>query len=367
MTGRAHLVYAVPQRPDRFLVERAWRRGRSMLNDLGMPVGLIGSREPTTEELDSWPARSPYTITKYLYRALARRLPTRLYHLQEHVRCGFQKDDIFIGHPYFPHANGRLGVTELAAASTVRPKRFALITPLHCDTSVQTTHLNGAFLHDVNSLVSGADVVFGIMGKYWWDRWDTSEFRHWKPKMVRLDMAIDASGYPHLKKTFNDAGTRRCFMIASSDEPLKGGTLFAQIASACPDIEFGWIGDGPEIPGARRISHNRPLTAEFMRGVAARYDIFLSCSRADANPTTILEAMAWGFPVLSTLESGYYAAPYRRTVPFRDTTGFVAAVKQLQQMSSEDLRAMSDAARAVVVRDFTWDRFTGDVMRRLTL
>jgi glycosyltransferase involved in cell wall biosynthesis len=241
------------------------------------------------------------------------------------------------------------------------------MTPLHCDSSVQTTHLNGAFLRDVNRLVPHADVVFGIMGEYWWDRWDTSEFRHWKPKMVRVDMAINAGDYPRLKTSFNAAGMRGCFMIGSSGEPLKGAGLFAQLARSFPGVEFGWIGDGPEIPGARRISRNRPLTPEFMRSVAAQYDLFLSCSRADANPTTILEAMAWGFPVLSTLESGYYGTSYRRTVPFRDVSGFVSLIKQLQEMREEDLRTISDTARAVVIRDFTWDRFTSSVMRKLTL
>jgi hypothetical protein len=51
------------------------------------------------------------------------------------------------------------------------------------------------------SMVASHDrYTIAIMGEYWWDQWDLSKYAHWKTKMVRLDMAVDATRYPRVKE-----------------------------------------------------------------------------------------------------------------------------------------------------------------------
>ena len=162
---KCHFVYAVPQPAKKLLFKWARRKFFAALSKLGMPVNVVTNRQPMEKELASWPVRSPYENTHNIYNALSRYMPTYLYLSTERVCCDLSPSDVFLGHPFFPISKKSRGVTEIAARSPIRPRKFALITPLHCDTSIQTTHFNKAFLDHVDNLLQYADVLFGIMGE----------------------------------------------------------------------------------------------------------------------------------------------------------------------------------------------------------
>jgi glycosyltransferase involved in cell wall biosynthesis len=283
------------------------------------------------------------------------------------VHCRFQPDDIFLGHPYFPHTEGGYGVTEMALKETIRPRKVALITPLHCDVNIKTDHINKEFLDDVDKLISSADILFSIMGEYWWDQWDLSPYVHWKSKMIRLDMAVDASRYPRIKKSFNLPGKRGYLYIGNSSDPRKGVDFLSQIMNQLKDYPKGWIGSGPDIPNVPRISDGCQLTPEFMAEISKKYDFFISPSIADPNPTTILESMAWGFPVVCTPQSGYYEAPYRRNIYLNDIDKSIRVITELQYADESVLLKMADEAREIVVTDYNWDKFTSTIVQHLGL
>ena len=243
---------------------------------------------------------------------------------------------------------------------------FALITPLHCDIEVKTSHINRSFLEDVERLMPAADVLFTIMGEYWWAQWCSSPYAHWMPKMVRLDMAVDASRYSRVKHRFNQPGQRGYLYIGTSDY-RKGSDYLSQLMGRLGQYPSGWIGYGPDIPNVRRISTDRALTPEFMADIAEQFDFFISPSRADPNPTTILESMAWGFPVVCTPQSGYYETSYRRNIYLDDLDRSVAVLNELQFVDDADLLRMTNEARYVVETLYTWDRFTSTVIQHLGL
>lgn len=345
---------------------RVENRIRRLLVALGFRVGLISSRQPSRRDLESWPVRSPYENVRNLYLALSQKISTRLYHLTEQIEPRFSNNDIFLGHPYFPHSREGFGVTEIAAKAAVRPNVFALITPLHCDIGINTPHINRAFLDDVERLMPATDVLFAIMGDFWWDQWSASPYAHWMPKMVRLDMAVDVFRYPRVKTQFNPPGKRGYLYIGSSDY-RKGTDHLGQLIESLGSYPAGWIGYGPDIPNVPRISGNRALTPEFMAEVAEKFDFFISPSRADPNPTTILESMAWGFPVVCTPQSGYYETSYRRNIYLDDLDRSVAMLRELQYADEADLVRMANEARHVVETHYTWDRFTSTVVKHLGL
>lgn len=362
---KCHLVYSVPF-TTQMVGSRVNRKIRSILNKVGVPVGLLANRQPSRDDLEAWPVRSPHENTRNLYSALSQKAPTILYHLTERVSCRFRPEDVFLGHPFFPHRDGGYGVTELAAKAKVRPRKYALITPLHCGVKIKTTHINKAFLDDIDRLLPSADVLFAIMGEYWWDQWDSSPYSHWKPKMIRLDMAIDVSRYPRVKRRFNKPGNRGYFYIGTSDF-RKGGDFLGELMGRLDNYPRGWIGSGADIPNVPRISNDRALTPEFMSKIAEEYDFLISPSRADPNPTTILESMAWGFPVICTPQSGYYETSYRVNIHLDDIENNLALLKRLQYAEEDELIYMANEARHVVETEYTWQKFTSIVIQNLDL
>ncbi|UCG57070.1 MAG: hypothetical protein JSU70_19670 [Phycisphaerales bacterium] len=358
---RCHLVYDVPMTGR---LARVRRKSYLQLQKLGLPVCWFGRRgNPDTSW---WPTRSPYENTKHLFEGLSQHAPTLLYCLDEHVSCKFSGEDIFLGHPVFPFRPGRRGVTELSIAQSPRPRVVALVSPLHCDTDIKTNHINRSYLDGINELIDRVDILFAIMGRYWWDRWPNSPFAHWIPKMVRLDMAVETSLFPRVKNRFNPPG-KRGYLYIGRNGPMKGTRFLGELLSSLGDYRRGWIGVGQDIPGITRISHDRDLTPDFMAEIAETYDFFVSAAAADPNPTTILESMAWGFPVICTPQSGYYETSYRKNI-YRDDLGrSVQVLRQLQFADEGTLMRMADEARMVVEREYTWDRFVGTVCAGLGL
>ena len=363
---KCHFVYAIPL--TKGMVGGFFRRKVvRALTKIGLIINVLKIRQPSNQEMATWPARHPATVAKHLYCALSKKMPTVLYHMQERTHCNFSSNDVFIGHPYFPHSKCGYGVTEMAAKSITRPKKFALISPLHCDITAIGDHINKEFLDDVDALMPSVDVLYAIMGEYWWDKWDTSIYAHWKPKMIRLDMAVDAiSDFPKVKNRFNKPG-KRGFLYIGVNEPRKGTDFFSELMGHFPDCPRGWIGPGEAIQNVTRISNDRALTPEFMIELVEEYDFFISPSRVDPNPTTILQSMAWGFPVISTIQSGYYETTYRRHIYLDDIQKSVEVLNMLQYATDSKLHEMADEARAVVLKDYNWERFTSTVLEGLDL
>ena len=359
---KCHFVYAIPF-TERMVGGRIWRKIIGLLIKGGLLKNLLKTRKPSSNEMERWPARHPATVAKHLYCALEIKMETLLYHITERCQINLDSDDVFIGHPYFPH--GGIGVTELTNLAGARPKIFSLIVPLHCDVKATGNHIGKEFLDDIEILLPKVDIIFAIMGEYWWDKWDSSPYAHWKPKMIRLDMAVDGIvDFPRVKKSFNKKG-RRGFLYIGVNEPRKGTDFLSELMSYFPDCPRGWIGPGKEIPNVTRISGDRPLTRDFMSSLAEDYDFFISPSRVDPNPTTILQSMAWGFPVISTLESGYYKSTFRKIIHLDDMQKSIAILNELQNADESELLEMADEARNVVLKDYNWEKFTTTVIDEL--
>jgi glycosyltransferase involved in cell wall biosynthesis len=213
-------------------------------------------------------------------------------------------------------------------------------------------------------LLERADILFAIMGEYWWDQWPSCAFADWIPKMVRLDMAVDIAHFPRVKARFNPPGKRGYLYIGRND-PMKGTDFLSELLLRLGSFRCGWIGSGSNIPGIPRISMPRALTPEFMRRVAEDFDFFITTGIADPNPTTILESMAWGFPVVCTPQSGYYECSYRKNIYHDDFNRSVEVLRALQFADKSDLHKMSNDARNVVENEYTWKRFVGTISREL--
>ncbi|MBM3157902.1 MAG: hypothetical protein FJ004_11555, partial [Chloroflexi bacterium] len=168
------------------------------------------------------PLFAPYSITVNLYRYLSDRYPTMLYDLLETGSIKLEKDDILLGHPNRDPST----IVQQTFRNGYNSKCKALIFPLH--------HGIPAINEYAIPLIDQADIVFGIMGQYWYDTIDTSFLAPWKHKIVRLDMAIDTIEYPLVKHHFNPPG-RRGYLYIGSNRPEKGCSILARTMAELND------------------------------------------------------------------------------------------------------------------------------------
>jgi len=346
--GVIHFVYAIPYPQSRFW-ERVLRAYERLSSAHGVLPAWYRSGWLPAKQI---PMPAPGSITLNLYRYLRKYLPTALYDWQEEGEINFKPDDIVLGHP---HPNPST-LIQKAVLSNRRCKLKALIFPMH--------HGIPSINEFTLPLLERADVVFGIMGKYWYDTLDNSQFAPWKHKIIQLDMAIDTVQYPFIKQHFNPPG-RRGYIYIGSNRPEKGPKILSETMARLSDFPKGWVGFGPDIPNVPRIATYTHLTPSFISMLAKTFDIFVNTSISDANPATILEAMSWGFPVACTPQSGYYNIPSVIKISTTDIMANVRALLELQYAPEEYLVWISRTNRRLVETHCTWERFCTTVWQAL--
>jgi glycosyltransferase involved in cell wall biosynthesis len=136
-------------------------------------------------------------------------------------------------------------------------------------------------------------------------------------KVRVIPNGVDANRF----RPSRDKGPSRCELgiasaapvagIVAALRPEKNHELFlrtaARVRSRIPQAEFLIIGDGPERPKLEQITRQLDLTkAVHLLGtradipeLLAAIDVFVLTSRMEANPVSILEAMATGKPVIA--------------------------------------------------------------------
>lgn len=181
--------------------------------------------------------------------------------------------------------------------------------------------------------------------------------------MRRVDLAVDRGDFPRIKKSFAAPGKRRFLYIGYSGWP-KNTDYLGALAQSFPGWTFDWLGSGPAIAGLRnlgRLDFSKPAA----RRLVASYDFMITVGSADANPATILEAMAWGLVPVCSPQSGYEKEPGIVNVPIDDLAAARAVLLKLQREPEARLRARVRANDLAMSRRFSWSRFGDDVRRSL--
>ena len=215
----------------------------------------------------------------------------------------------------------------------------------------------------LDPLIRQCDLYLAITGPYWFRTIANSLCSHWLPKMVHLDLAIDRSDYPPLKTTFAVPGKRRVLYIGHTDR-YKNSPYLSEIAAQVPEADFAWAGRGGQrIEGFKALGPI-DLGSQEGRDLVSEFDFLLTVGRADANPTTILEAMAWGLIPICTPTSGYEGIPTIPNVPLDNAPAAADIVRGLLRADEQGLLAMQSANRQLLDH-YTWDRFAADVVRAI--
>lgn len=298
--------------------------------------------------------RSPYTITRNLYDFLRSRVNTVYREWSSDGPVDMTEDDIVLGHPNYGNT-----VVQWMFRHGPKCRARCLIHPLH------TTMVDDNMPFDW--MARQADAIFSIQGRFWYDTLEQTPFAHWKPKITRLDIPVDANTWPHRKKEFNAKGKRGVVYVGSSI-PNKNLGLLTDIARAMPDVKFEWYGGSSDhalfrlpnvyVEGWQDIR----LAAE---SICKKNDFIISTSISDANPTTLTEfGLASGLIPICTKQSGYWENDSFANIPL-DVGGAVNILRNWLDKPTEDLVARSLHNRKVCEEEFNWDVFCNKIWDRL--
>ncbi len=296
---------------------------------------------------------APDVIGRRLAVHLARTHVVRLYDWHTTTSIRPAPGDLLVGHPHpVPGTTFR--------RSFRRPEwsRRVVLSPFNGDPR------QVAFL---DPFVRVADVYLAITGKWWFDALPLSEFAHWAPRVVHLDLAVDRNDFPRVKTDFAPPGRRRFLYVGHSGWQKNVGYLSA-IARARPDWEFAWLGRGGtnDIPGVAHLGLRDTALAS-TRALVADYDFMITVGRGDANPMSVLEAMAWGLVPVCTPQSGYIGEPGVVNVPLDDVPAAAAVLDRLQAMPGSELTSTQEHNDRRLAEHFTWERFGRQVEAGLSV
>ena len=294
---------------------------------------------------------APDAIGRELGRRLEARYKVVYYDWFDRDVIHPEPGDVLLGHP---HPDPRTVFRRSARQKGWR-RRLMLSPFLHGDLR-QIAFLGG--------ILPDCDLYLAITGPYWYQTIQDSHCSHWLPKMIHLDLAINRGDYPPLKTRFGTPGKRRVVYIGHTGR-YKNTPYLSEIAARLPEADFAWMGSGGrEIPGFTPLG-NIDLGSKAGKDLAAQFDFMLTVGSADANPTTILEAMAWGLIPICTPTSGYAAIPSIPNVPLNDAEAAAAIVRSLLSASEPDLLSMQSANWQLLDDHYTWDRFAAQVVEAI--
>jgi glycosyltransferase involved in cell wall biosynthesis len=255
--------------------------------------------------------------------------------------------DVLLGHPH-PHPN-------TVFRRSLRQKGWRR--------RIMMAPFNHGDLRQVafeDPIVSSCDLILAITGPYWFRTVNESRCSHWRPKMIHLDLAIDQGDFPPVKTSFAAAGGRRVVYIGHSGS-FKNTSHLSEIAALIPDAEFAWMGSGARSISGLTALGQIDFGSQSGKDLVSQFDFLLTVGDADANPTTILEAMAWGLIPICTPTSGYDGIPSIPNVPVDDAAAAAAIVRRLLSVNEPDLLAMQSANWRLLDEHYNWDRFTAQV------
>jgi glycosyltransferase involved in cell wall biosynthesis len=309
---------------------------------------------------DSGQIQSPYCITKNLYYYLKQRTDVAYYLWDSQKSIPAKPDDIILGHP---HYDKRTVMHKVFKGTKCRVR--CTIHPFH--------HKRTGDNMPFDYMARQADKIFSICGPYWYDTIGNTPFAHWKPKMVRLDMAVDCKHFPYLRAksgefAFNPPGRRRLTYVGSS-MPQKNLQYMVALMQRMRDVELHWYGGSGDhalakLPNVRTVGWVT-LNRKTAEKIVKNCDIFINTSISDANPTTLLEARAWGLTTACTKQSGYYNDPFFTELYLDDLNRTESVIRKLLAEPTETLLARAEQSRTEIEKRYTWDRFCSSIWSEL--
>jgi hypothetical protein len=135
-----------------------------------------------------------------------------------------------------------------------------------------------------------------------------------------------------------------------------------ELAARLPQYEFTWIGSEKKRYSHLRQLGKRDFSDPVAQKLAADFDFLITVGRADANPTTILEVMAWGLIPVCTPQSGYEGIEGIVNIPLDDPETACRILTALQERDDATLKNWQTINWESLDRHYNWDRFADQIL-----
>jgi len=181
--------------------------------------------------------------------------------------------------------------------------------------------------------------------------------------MRHVDLAVDRREYPAIKDQFEKPGSRK-FLYIGSDAWYKNVEYLSAIGERLPSGPVSWIGSDTPRRGLRALGRH-DFSSPAGRAVISNHDFLLTVGKADGNPSSILEAMAWGLVPVCTPQSGYQGYPGILNIPLDDLGRAIQLLNEIQGFDEGRLKQMQRLNWAALDNHFNWDRFARQVLEAI--
>jgi glycosyltransferase involved in cell wall biosynthesis len=178
-----------------------------------------------------------------------------------------------------------------------------------------------------------------------------------------LDLAVDREDFTFIKDKFNPAGKRR-FLYIGHTAWYKNTSFLESLAEKLPETSFSWMGGTQRlknIKGLGKLDFSKVDAHNFIK----EFDFLITVGSSDANPTTILESMAWGLIPVCSIQSGYEGFSGIRNISIDNMEEAVETINNLQSVSDEELKNWQQVNLAELENHFNWDRFCEQVLAEI--
>lgn len=197
---------------------------------------------------------------------------------------------------------------------------------------------------------------------------------YWIPNGVDTKKFTPSNSKNELRASLNIPTNAKLVGIVAQLRPEKNHELFLQMAAQVKqtrtDVHFLLIGHGPRSAELQSIAEKLNI-ADRVHFLGARSDVptllplldlFVLCSKIEANPVSILEAQASGVPVIATRVGSIPETVLHGKTGYLVTPGDATELGQrvLELLNNDGLRnRMSEAARENVVQKWSLERMVG--------
>ncbi|MBO5212801.1 MAG: glycosyltransferase [Clostridia bacterium] len=114
------------------------------------------------------------------------------------------------------------------------------------------------------------------------------------------------------------------------------------------------------------VTLNGPVIDEEKKAVLWNTDIFIQCSRTEAMPMGILEAMSYGIPVLitDTTTLGSIVGKYEAGYHCKTDSSSIAEAIEKAVLEKDKLPKLSENAKKLIEENFLWESVSKDAVSR---
>lgn len=157
--------------------------------------------------------------------------------------------------------------------------------------------------------------------------------------------------------------------------PVKNHWSLLKVAESLKEIDFIWIGEGPMKEKMKAYSLKKDLSNVLFKGFLAsetiaeelqRAHVFLMASTREGTPTSLLEAMASGLPVVTSHAGGIsnIIEDGKNGYLIRDPMDFEAYITPLKLlMEKEKLRKEMGQANEKKAREYRWGKVAMNITK----